>query len=118
MSKVVADETSGAHVAGAQGAATSGDVRNITIGDLIREAARESGDIDALVDGVADPALRRRWTFTELLVQAEQAAHALLARFQPGDRIALCSPNCPEWVILEYGVALAGMILVPVNPAY
>ena len=118
MSKVVADETSGAHVAGAQGAATSGDVRNITIGDLLREAARESGDIDALVDGVADPALRRRWTFTELLAQAEQAAHALLARFQPGDRIALCSPNCPEWVILEYGVALAGMILVPVNPAY
>lgn len=118
MSKVVADEASGAHAASAQGTAASPDVRNITIGDLLREAARASGDIDALVDGVADPALRRRWTFKELLAQAEQAAHALLARFQPGDRIALCSPNCPEWVILEYGVALAGMILVPVNPAY
>ena len=71
-----------------------------------------------MVDGVADAARRRRWTYAQLLQQAEQTARALLARFQPGDRIAVCSPNCPEWVILEFGTALAGMVLVPANPMY
>lgn len=92
--------------------------RHIPLGELLREAAEQSGNQLALIDGVADPALRRRWTYTQLLEQAERVARALLARFKPGDRIAMCSPNCPEWVMLEYGTALAGMILVPVNPAY
>lgn len=93
-------------------------VRDVTIGDLLREAAQISGNHIALVDGVPDPALRRRWTYTELLEAAEQVAYALLARFNPGDRIAVFSPNCPEWVMLQYGTALAGMVLVPANPAY
>lgn len=93
-------------------------LREITLGDLLREAARHSGDRIALVDGVADPALRRRWTYAELLQVAEQVARALLVRFRPGDRIALCSPNCPEWVMLQFGCAMAGMVLVPANPAY
>ncbi len=121
MSKVVPDHTEnpGAqHLEVDNRPGTSGGARDLSIGDLLRDAARESGDKIALIDGVSDPALRRRWTFKELLAQSEQVARALLAQFQPGDRVALCSPNCPEWVILEYGVALAGMILVPVNPAY
>jgi len=93
-------------------------VRDVTLGELLREAARESGDRVALVNGVADRALRRRWTYAELLREAETVAYALLRRFQPGDRIAVCSANCPEWVILEFGAALAGMIMVPANPAY
>ena len=92
--------------------------RNITVGDLLREAARDAGDRIALVDGVADPDMRRRWTYFELVETCETLAHALLKRFQPGDRIAICSPNCPEWVMLQFGVAMAGMVLVPVNPAY
>ena len=27
------------------------------------------------------------------------------------------APNLPEWVILEYAAALAGLVLVTVNPA-
>lgn len=27
------------------------------------------------------------------------------------------APNCPEWVLLEFGAALAGLTLVTVNPA-
>jgi fatty-acyl-CoA synthase len=45
-------------------------------------------------------------------------ARALLGRFAPGDRLAAWGPNTPEWVLLEYGAALAGLILVTVNPAY
>ena len=93
-------------------------VREITLGDLLREAARLSGDTVALVSGVADPAQRHRWTYAQLLEIAERTARALLARFEPGTRIAICAPNCPQWVMLQHGVALAGMVLVPANPAY
>lgn len=93
-------------------------LRDIALGDLLREAAREAGERVALVDGVEDPTLRRRWTYNELLAEAEQVARALLARFKQGDRIAICSPNSAQWVIFEYGVALAGMVLVPVNADY
>lgn len=96
----------------------TGTWRDAALGDLLREAARESGDKLAIVDGVHDPALRRRWTYRQLLAEAEQVARGLLARFEPGSRIALCSPNTPEWIILEFGIALAGMILVQTNPAY
>ena len=65
-----------------------------------------------------DPALRRRWTYAELLEQSERVARALAARFAPGERVAVWAPNIPEWVILEFGAALAGLVLVTVNPAY
>jgi fatty-acyl-CoA synthase len=97
---------------------TDGEIRAITLGDMLREAAAQAGDRIALVDGVKNPTARRRWTYRELLTEAERVARALLARFQPGDRIAVCAPNCPEWLILQHGVALAGMVLVPANPVY
>lgn len=43
---------------------------------------------------------------------------ALLTRFTPGERVAVWAPNSAEWVILEFGAALAGLTLVTVNPAY
>jgi fatty-acyl-CoA synthase len=49
---------------------------------------------------------------------AERVAQALLARFEPGEHVAVWAPNVPEWVLLRYGAALAGMVLVTVNPAY
>jgi fatty-acyl-CoA synthase len=90
----------------------------LTIGDVLRRAAERWPERPALVAGVADPAARRRWTFAALLRDAEQVARALLARFQPGEHVALWAPNCPEWVLLEFGAALAGLTLVTVNPAY
>ncbi len=53
----------------------------------------------------------------ELLDEAEQAARALLARFEPGDHVAVWAHNVPEWVILEWALGLAGMVLVTINPA-
>lgn len=94
------------------------DARDITIGDLLREAAAQHPDRIALIDGSAGGAPRKAWTYAVLLEEAEAAAKALLARFSPGDRIAVWSPNTPEWVILEFATALAGMVLVPANPAY
>ena len=91
-------------------------LRDLTVGDLLREAAADSPDKVGLVAGV--PGVDRRWTFSEMLTEAEKIAAALLARFSPGERVAVWAPNVPEWVLLEFGAALAGVVLVTVNPAY
>ena len=90
---------------------------DLTIGDLLRRAATAVPERQALVAGSADPGLRRRWTYAALLQQAEARAQALLARFAPGERVAVWAHNIPEWVLLEFGAALAGVVLVTVNPA-
>ncbi len=93
-------------------------VRDITIGALLREAAAAAPDRPALIAGVADPAARRQWTYAELLAEAERTARALRARFEPGERVAIWAPNVPEWVISEFGAAMAGVVLVTVNPSF
>ena len=92
--------------------------RQLTVGELLRGAAVERPDAPALIEGHADASRRRRWTYAQLLADAEACARALLARYQPGDRVALWSQNLPEYQVVQYGVALAGMTLVTVNPAF
>jgi len=89
-----------------------------TVGAVLRDAVEAVPDGVALVAGV--PALpdRRRWTYADLLGEAESAARALLERFEPGEHLAVWAPNLPEWVILEFAAGLAGLTLVTVNPAY
>ncbi len=96
---------------------TSAEVLDVTVGDVLRAAAEQSPDDPALTAGTVDPAARRRWTYGELLADAEKVARALLARFEPGERVAVWAPNEPEWELLELGAALAGVVLVTVNPA-
>ncbi|ABL83634.1 MULTISPECIES: AMP-binding protein [unclassified Nocardioides] len=97
---------------------TSIDLDRTTVGELLRRAADQVPDRIALVDGTVDPADRRRWTYAELLEIAEQVADALLARFEPGERLAIWEINRPEWVMLQLGAALAGVVVVTVNPQY
>jgi acyl-CoA synthetase (AMP-forming)/AMP-acid ligase II len=92
-------------------------VLDITVGDMLREAAAAAPGATALVAGNPGPSDRRRWTYTELLEQSEQAARALLGRFEPGERVAVWANNIPEWVMLEFAAALAGITIVTVNPA-
>ncbi len=89
-----------------------------TIGDALRSAVATWGDRTALIEGKLDTEQRRRWSFASLLEGAEQVARALLGRFSPGERVAVWAANCPEWVLIEFGAALAGITLVTVNPAY
>jgi fatty-acyl-CoA synthase len=90
----------------------------ITIGELLRRNAAAAPAQLALVEGTPDRGMRRTWTYAELLSTAETAAAALLARFHPGERIAVWAPNRAEWVLLQQGAALAGLVLVTINPAY
>lgn len=93
------------------------DAEATTIGGALVDAARRWPDKLALVEGVPSPAARQ-WTFNELLGDATTVAGTLLAHFQPGDRVAIFSGNRPEWVLVQFGAALAGVTVVTVNPAY
>ncbi|MFO0333777.1 MAG: class I adenylate-forming enzyme family protein [Pseudomonadota bacterium] len=89
-----------------------------SIGDMLRWAAAARPDAPALVEGTAgDAGSRRRWTHSQLLDQAERGAHALLARYSPGERVAIWAPNSADWVLAEFAFALAGVTIVGVNPA-
>jgi fatty-acyl-CoA synthase len=92
-------------------------VRETTVGGVLREAAERAAGTIALVEGTADRRDRRRWSYAGLLADSERVARALLGRFAPGERVAVWAPNCPEWLLLEFGAALAGLTLVTVNPA-
>src|SRR5438093_7450439 len=94
---------------------TSSPVRETTVGDLIREAALDNPDGVAFIEGLPDPATRRRATYAELLVASEATARALLQRFEPGERVAVWGPNSLDWLTLQFGAALAGLILVTIN---
>jgi fatty-acyl-CoA synthase len=83
-----------------------------TVGGVLRAAARRAPDRVALIDG------DRRWTYAELLAEAERVARALLTRFEPGEPVAVWAGNGPDWVVLEFAAGLAGLTLVTVNPAY
>ena len=67
-------------------------VVDLTVGDALRGAAAEAPDATALVEGVMDPAARRRWSYAELLEASERAARALLGRFAPGT-VSRCGPT-------------------------
>ena len=89
-----------------------------TVGSVLRDAAARSPDAPALDEVDGDGRLARNWTYAELLADSERLAHALLTRYQPGERIAVWAPNIPEWVIAEFALGLAGLTLVTVNPGY
>ncbi len=86
-----------------------------TIGaDLDRTAARV-GDHEALVEC----ATGRRWTYPQLVADVDACALGLDALgVRKGDRVGIWAPNCAEWVLVQYGTAKLGAILVTINPAY
>ncbi len=94
------------------------DVTPITIGDILRASAEQHGDIEALIELTPEGENARRWTYQELLADSEKLARALASRHEKGARIAVWAPNMPEWVLLEFAAAMAGVVLVTVNPAY
>lgn len=91
-------------------------VVDISVGEALREVASQVPDRIAIVEGIAEN--RRRWTYAELLRDAEACARALLQRYEPGTRVAVWVPNAPEFTIYQFGAALAGMVLVTINPTF
>lgn len=97
---------------------TDEELRDTTVGSILLDAAARWPGATALQEADGDGLLQRQWTYAGLLADSERLAHALLTRYQPGERIAVWAPNIPEWIIAEFGFALAGITLVTVNPGY
>ncbi|MBV1918373.1 MAG: AMP-binding protein [Sphingomonadaceae bacterium] len=95
---------------------TSFPLLDMTIGDCLRDKAERFGDRSALIwrmDGEL-----QRFSYSELLAQAELVASWLLERASPGERVAIWSRNSAEWVVTEFACALAGLVVAGWNPAW
>ncbi len=87
-----------------------------TVGGLLAARASQHPDRDALVGARHGSGASRRLTYAQLLEEAAGVAAALLAVADPGDLVALWAPNVIEWTVIQYGSALAGVVLVALNP--
>ncbi|BAU88326.1 long-chain-fatty-acid--CoA ligase [Streptomyces laurentii] len=96
---------------------TEAPLSDHTVGSLLREVAAGRPDALALESVPDDGGVPRRWTYAELLAEAESVAGGLRQRVGLGARVALWAPNVPEWPIVAYAAALAGVTLVTLNPA-
>ena len=86
-----------------------------TIGDNLRRVAATYPDGEAVVDVPTG----RRWTYAQFDADTDTLARGLIATgIPPGERVGIWSPNCAEWVLLQYATAKAGVVLVNINPAY
>ena len=97
---------------------TEPPIRDVAVGDLLREVAESVPERVALVEGIPDASARRQWTYRELYEESTRVARAVRGHFEPGERIAVWAQNIPEWVMLEFGCAMAGVVLVTINPAF
>ncbi len=84
-----------------------------TLLDYLERLARHHGSHAALLFKGATI------TYRQLEDQSNAFAAALVALgVRKGDRVALLLPNCPQFVIAEFGAWKAGAIVVALNPTY
>jgi long-chain acyl-CoA synthetase len=58
-------------------------------------------------------------SYGKLERDSDAFAHALVSiGVKPGDRVALCLPNCPQFLVAEFGAWKTGAIISPFNPTY
>lgn len=82
-----------------------------TIPDLLARAAQSFPERDALIFYQA------RWTYHKLWADVRRLARGLQERgIHPGDRVAIMLPNCPQYVMAYYAIALCGALVVQINP--
>jgi long-chain acyl-CoA synthetase len=57
-------------------------------------------------------------SYAALAADVRRLAARLIARgFEPGDRVAIFSPNLPEWTLVDLACASAGLVSVPLYPS-
>jgi fatty-acyl-CoA synthase len=85
----------------------------VSMGALVDRAAARFGARQALFyEG-------KRWSFADLKVETDRVAKGLLALgIQPGEKVSLWMPNCPEWLSTLFAVMKIGAILVPMNTRF
>jgi len=87
-----------------------------TLGDALRRAAAQFPERPAIAwpteTGTAS------MNYRAALAASEQVACWLLDHAGVGDRVSVWSRNSVEWVLLELGCALAGMVVAAWNPGW
>jgi acyl-CoA synthetase (AMP-forming)/AMP-acid ligase II len=78
--------------------------------DLLDLHAREHPDIEFASQD------RRSLTYAQAAEESHRLAHALVANgIQQGERVAILSKNCIEYILLYFAAARAGVVPVPLN---
>ncbi|WP_374585602.1 class I adenylate-forming enzyme family protein [Pseudoduganella sp.] len=81
-----------------------------TLGHLVARSARRNGAAPALLEN------GRSMSYAQLDEDSNRFAHYLLASgLQPGDKVAMLSPNSMDFMVAAFGILKAGMVWVPVN---
>lgn len=84
-----------------------------TVPAVLREAASRFADREAVVDGDV------RLTYRELHQRVRELARLFVARgVEPGDRVAINSPNTWHWVVAALAALHCGAAVVPVNTRF
>ena len=102
------------------GPADQPPLKDLTVARLLDESAERWGDAEAIVYSAYDDlGIRERWSFNELRERSRAVARAFIADgFEPGERVGIWATNRPEWLLVQFGAAYAGVIVVPMNPLY
>ncbi|MCV7216153.1 fatty acid--CoA ligase family protein [Mycobacterium crocinum] len=80
---------------------------------VLDRMAVEFADHDALITD------DRSFTFADLRDEVRRAAAAIIGLgVQPGDKVAIWSPNTWHWVIACLAIQYAGAVMVPLNTRY
>jgi fatty-acyl-CoA synthase len=91
------------------------DLMKVTVGDCLKKQAEKNKGQEAIVYSK----LGIRYTYQEFYELTTKVAKGLMAMgIQKGDHIAVWATNVPEWLLLQFGSARAGAVLVTVNTNY
>jgi long-chain acyl-CoA synthetase len=84
----------------------------VNVSELLLRTARVYPDAPALFRGE-----ELLCSYREFVGRAMSLAAFLRVRMglSPGDRVALCMTNCPEYLEVLYGSWIAGLVVVPIN---
>ncbi|MEZ5657835.1 MAG: AMP-binding protein [Burkholderiaceae bacterium] len=94
---------------------TTSPLRYMTIPQLLDRACERHGAAMAARFDASDTTL----TWYDLRARADEVAAGLLALgVRRGDRVGIWAPNRLEWLLVQFGTARIGAVLVNINPAY
>jgi fatty-acyl-CoA synthase len=86
-----------------------------TIGAFLHDVAAKHGGREAVISA----SQKTRLSYAELLQHAESFGSGLIALgLDRGDRLGIWAPNRVEWAVIQFAAAMAGLVLVNINPAY
>ncbi|MFC7528074.1 AMP-binding protein [Actinoplanes sp. GCM10030250] len=80
--------------------------------DPVAEAAARCPDKPALIAGETVV------SWSELDTRVSAAAHWVVSRTDPGDRVALLLGNTVDFAVTYFGILRSGRVAVPLNPGY